>query len=804
MKKELTRTSAAIMFSDIVGYTALMGENEEHAFKLLKKNTKNHHDILKSHHGKMVKELGDGVLCVFENVTEAVQSALDIQRLYKDSNEISLRIGIHYGEVICDKSDIYGDAVNLASRIQMIGIPGSILLSERVHQEISHVSVFKCVSLGNFDLKNVNHTTEIFALALPGLKVPKRGDLEKILRKQEKKLMLAGLVFLSLLVMALWMYYSSYIRALTNEPEKSIAVLPFQNIDNNPENDFFSKGLTEDIISHLSKISSLKVISNASVEAYDYQNESLKDIAASLGVNVILVGSVQRSGNTVRIRVQLVDAVNEVNLWAETFDRELVGLFDVQSEIAFNIAQSMSARLTKEEILLLDKKPTANISAYEIYLRGRDYYYQYEAGTNKLAIDEFKKAIQMDSSFALAWAGLGDAYGQLYGRFNGEKFWIDSSLVASQKALSLDSNLSEAYNSMAIAHNYRSEYDRGFELLQKAVSLNPNNAQAVGNLGTGYFFKGNLEEALKWEKKAAGLNPKHYVPYQIVGWTYRLLGDYENAELWLNKSLELKPFRDTYEQLALLYIGQGKKSEAKKLIPELFKLGPTEKVYETAGLIAFMCGDPKMAKTFFEKSLDLNPLFGRDPMAISAIYLGHILLAEKEYLEANLYLDNAFELNLQEIRKGAQYEEHAFYLAGIYATRGKTEEAIQYLKIARGQNWKDHVLAFYNPLFKSIHDHPEFVNICKEMETEMKTQLERAQKNQTLGILYEFPWKVIEPSIAGGAAFAWIIPATSAQAMEVPDITSYVASGKVENTAVPGATQSTGGIPELEYEAKLP
>lgn len=772
MKKELTRTLAAIMFSDIVGYTALMGENEEYAFKLVKKNTKIHLDILNSHHGKIVKELGDGVLCVFENVTAALQAALEIQQLYKDSKEISLRIGIHYGEVICDKSDIYGDAVNIASRIQMIGIPGSILVSERVHREITRLSVFKCVSLGIFELKNINHSTEIFALVHPGLKVPKRWDLENMLRNQEKKLMMLGLVFLSLLVIALWIYYSSHIRQLTREPEKSIAVLPFQNIDNDPDNAFFSKGMTEDLLSHLSKISSLKVISGASVEANGHPKESLKEVAASLGVNAILLGSVRRSGNTVRIRVQLVDAVNEVNLFAETFDRELVGIFDVQSEIALNIAESMSARLTKEEILLLDKKPTENVNAYEIYLRGRDFYHQYEAEKNKKAIAEFKTAIQMDSSFALAWAGLGDAYGQLYGRFNGEKFWIDSSLLASQKAISLDSNLSKAYNSMAIAYNYRSEYDKGFELLHKAVSINPNNAQAAENLGTGYFFKGDLVEALKWGKKAAGLNPRNHVPYQIVGWTYRLLGHDGNAELWLKKSLELKPFRDTYEQLALLYIGQGKKAKAKKLIPELFKLGSTEKVYETAGLIAFMCGDQKMAKTFFEKSLDLNPLFGRDPMAISAIYLGHILLAEKEHLEANVYLDNALELNSQEVRKGSQYEEHAFYLAGIYAIRGQTKEAIEYLKIARGQQWKDHALAFHNPLFKSIHDHPDFVKICKELEAEMRIQLDQVQKNQTLGILYGFPLKLIVPAIAGGPALAWMIPATSAQAMDVPDITS--------------------------------
>lgn len=247
------------------------------------------------------------------------------------------------------------------------------------------------------------------------------------------------------------------IDSLPNERERiianSVAVLPLKNLGDQKADEFFSDGLTEDIITQLSKISSLKVISRASAFTYKTSDESLEAIAAGLGVSSILEGSVQRSGDALRVRVQLFDAVTRNNLWAETYDRAVKEVLELQTEIARDIAKSLQASLSQLEQTELDKKPTTNFSAYELYMKGRENYYKYEEASDFLAIEDFQKAIRLDPRFALAWSGLGDAYSQVQGRYKRDKIWIDSSIWAGNKAIELDSSLSEGYKALANAYN---------------------------------------------------------------------------------------------------------------------------------------------------------------------------------------------------------------------------------------------------------------------------------------------------------------------------------------------------------------
>jgi TolB-like protein/class 3 adenylate cyclase/Tfp pilus assembly protein PilF len=742
MKNEPKRTCAAIMFSDIVGYTALMGEDQELAFQLVKKNAKYHQEVINIHHGKLIKELGDGVLCYFPKGEEALAAAYELQQHYFKSKELSLRIGIHYGEVILDRHDVFGDAVNIASRLQTLGSPGSILFSHKIREDIDENSPLKPVSLGKFKLKNVKEPLEVFALSNAGLVIPKRGEILKLLESRLKKFMVGGLVVLSLALVGFGIYHKSSINKLMAEPEKSIAVLPFENLGQTDTEDYLVEGLTEDIISQLSKISSLRVIAKSGVStSYKDKKDNLKSLGLALNVNYLLEGNVQLYKNQIRIRASLIDINSNKNIWAETYENNTDDIFSMQTEIAQAIAQSLSAKLTQAEIIQLEKKPTKSFTAYEYYHKGRDYYYKYDLENNLKAIAEFKMAFTNDPNFALAWAGLGDAYSQNYGRFGLGAIWIDSAILAAKKAIEIDSNSSEGYKAYSTAYNYLGKYEEALKLLQKAVKLNPNNPQALGNIGTVYQTLGKLDQSLIYQKKAAGLNPKLYIPFQLIGWTYRLLGDYENATNWLNKSLERSKNRETYEQLGLAYIAQNKPEIALELIPNLLSLLDTArenkeikqienaKIYESAGIILFFAGDMPRARSYFEKSIESNPQYGIDLWAYSPIYLGYFFKDEGNMIEAEVILEGALHLNLGEVKKQTEDSEHYFNLASIYSIIGNDSQSLFYLKLAKQKNWVDIFKATHNPIFRNLSKNKEFKKTIQEIEKNIYSMREIENKN---------------------------------------------------------------------------
>lgn len=725
------RQHATIMFSDIVGYTSIMGENEDLAFDLVKSNTQIHKEILGEYNGRLVKELGDGVLCAFSNAEDAVRAAYEIQKHYLRTGELNLRIGLHLGEIIEEDGDVFGDAVNIAARIESLGSPKSILFSDKVYSQLPLQSSLQIVNLGTFKLKNVERPVEIHALSNPGLTVPKRGEMLKLLESRIKKFMILALVILSMVSIGLWFNYYAVVNQALADSEKTIAVLPFTSL-NQQEEDFLTDGLTEDIIMQLSKISELSVISKSGVESYRENREDLKTIAKTLNVNHILEGKIQRVNNRIKINTYLIEVSKNKNIWAESYERDLSDIFELQSDIAKAIAISLSARLTDEEEKLLEKKPTESFTAYEYYMKGRNHYYKYNVEDNLKAISEFKNAIKVDPNFSLAWAGLGDAFSQNYGRFKMERIWIDSAKNSSQRAITLDSNLSEAYKALATAHYYNGEYEENFRLLQKAVMLNPNNSQAVGNLATSYFIRGELDEAIRRQKKAAGLNPKNYIPFQIVGWTYRLLQDYSNAELWLKKSIEIQPESDSYEQLGLSYLGMGDTLSARKVVPDLLARikdisdekgepksthqGTVAKIYESAGIISFFCGDFDKALDYFQKFMKYNEAAGRDPLSSAPIYLGYLHHEKGESMDAEVLLEGASYINSSEIEKNTDDPDHFFKMAMIYAIYGNDEKSVDFLKIAENMKWVDVQMAESNPIFEKTKEQAAFKQLINSIE----------------------------------------------------------------------------------------
>ncbi len=413
-----SRQLAAIMFTDIVGYTALMGDDEQRAFELLNTNRDIHQPIINLYNGKLIKEMGDGILATFPTVSDALYAAVKIQQACSASKELSLRVGIHEGEIIIENNDVYGDVVNIASRIQTLGTPGSILFSKKVADEIKNKAEFKTVSLGSFELKNVDEPMEVFALANEGLSVPKREEMRGKLKVEPTKIIMAPhkkwiavLTSTLLIIIALVIYSVFTSRTAFTGKDKSIAVLPFVNIGDDPSQDYLSDGITEEIITQLSKIAELKVISRSTAMLYKNSKKPVKQIAEEMNVSTILEGSVQKSGDEIRITAQLIDANTQEHIWAEHYDhRNLNEIFAIQSEVAQRIAHELNARLSKEEKIKIETKPTDNPEAYDLFLKGR-YAYNYSTleGFHN-AETFFLKAIKKDPKFRLAYIVVRQTY----------------------------------------------------------------------------------------------------------------------------------------------------------------------------------------------------------------------------------------------------------------------------------------------------------------------------------------------------------------------------------------------------------
>jgi len=366
--------------------------------------------------------------------------------------------------------------------------------------------------------------------------------------------------FLVVTVIALYVFFSS---KHVPTDTKSIAVLPFRNLSEEKDNEYFSDGITEDIITQLSKIGDLRVISRTSAMRYKNSEKSLREIGKELDVATILEGSVRRSGNQVRIVAQLIDAYTDEHIWAETYDKELTQIFAIQSNVAEQIAAALKAKLSPAEKELIEKKPTVSVTAYDFYLRGRDYYYRYHKQDNENAIELFKTALELDPSYALAYAGLGDSYGQRVGKFGFSTDWLDSAITVSEKALSIDPQLAEAYKALGLAYDFKGWVHKALEAYERSVQLNPNYDPAVGNIGFSNLRIGQFDEALRWMRRSLSHDPSVAFTSFGIGVIYFRLGDDLSAERWFRRATELQPdFAYGVAALAQLYLYHGNYDQA--------------------------------------------------------------------------------------------------------------------------------------------------------------------------------------------------------------------------------------------------
>ncbi len=515
--------------------------------------------------------------------------------------------------------------------------------------------------------------------------------------------------------------------------KKSIAVLPFKSLSDSREDEYFSDGTTEDIITQLSKIGELKVISRTSAMRYKNTTKSLREIGRELDVATVLEGSVRRSGDRVRIVSQLVDARTDEPLWAETYDREMRDIFDIQSDVAQKIAAALRAQLSPEVKERIQKKPTDSLEAYDYYLKGREYYYRYRRQDNEHAIELFNKALELDPGYALAYAGLGDAYSQRAGRFGLEASWLDRAIEVSERAISIDPHSAEAHKSLGLAYMARGWRRRALDAYHKALEYNPNYYPAVGNIGTTNLALGEYGEALKWTRKGLSLNPTFAFSYSNVGYLFGCLGDYTEAERWLYKALELQPdFIYPHREFAYLYLSQGRFDKAREHSQKALSLAPDEvDALIWAGDVELYAGKLAEAKLYYERA---RKLCAEEAPGIACIVtsscLGYIHSREDKPEEAQATFGQALELGLRLVESGDESRQLPYYMACINAVLGRNEQAHSWLSRAVEAGWRDYRLAALDPLLAGVREDEQFKITMATVRGMIDQMRRRAGKEQ--------------------------------------------------------------------------
>ncbi len=511
------------------------------------------------------------------------------------------------------------------------------------------------------------------------------------------------------------------------QDRKSVAVLPFTNMSGEKEDEFFSDGITEDIIAQLSNIAELKVISRTSIMQYKNSGKNLRDIARELNVATVLEGSVRRAGNQVRIVAQLIDATNDEHLWAQTYDKELTEIFAIQSDVARQIASALKAKLSPREVERIEKKPTESLDAYAYYLKGREYYYRFGKQDNENAIELFKKALELDPDYALAYAGLGDAYAQRASRFGFPRAWSDSAIAVSGKAISIDPDLAEGFKALGLAYSTKQWNRRCLEAYQKAVEINPNYWPAVANMGSEYANFGEFDEGMRWLKRSLSMNPMNSVTYHLIGDIYHSLGDDARAVEWFNKALALKPdLAQSQISLADVYMGQAKYELA---IEQATKILSSDFIdvecLRLIGNAELMLGDYSHAEECFARSIAIDSFYG------NTTGLGYVYWKTGRENEARRMFARSLKHDEKELELGNEDPSVPYDMAEIHAIQGNKAEAYKWLQKAIDAGWRNYRWAMTDPLLENLRGDDEFKQMIadvKAMVDEMRRRVEEAEK----------------------------------------------------------------------------
>lgn len=589
-KRKLT----AILSADVVGYSRLMRDNEEATVRDIASHRLLVTEIIEQYHGRVIDSPGDNILAEFASVVDAMNGAIKIQEELKNINsdipsvrKMEFRVGINLGDVIEENGSIYGDGVNIAARIEGLASAGGVAISGTVYEHIENKLPLEFHYLGEKSVKNISGPIRVYQL------LTSQGDTNKMAGKKKSKLkkwnwMLYGTTLLIVFVGCIFLTWNLYFRsplepvfmknlALTIPEKPSIAVLPFTNMSGDPEQEYFSDGLTEDLITDLSKFKGLFVISRNSVFIYKGKAVKPEKVRDELGVQYMLEGSVRKAGDQVRITAQLIDTNTGGHHWAERYDRKLKDIFTLQDEITQQIVSALGVKFSQIEQERALRKNTSNLNAYEYSLRGWWYYHRFSKEDNEQARRMFKKAIELEPEFSRAYAGLGLTYYEQYAQlWSQDPMSLDRAFELAKKAIMLDDSEYAAFTLLSHVYLWRKQLDQAIAEQEKAIILNPNSAYGYADLAEALIWAGKPTDALELIKKAMRLNPHYPANYlYILGSAYLNLERYDEAVAALKTTLIRKPDHlGGHLLLAVIYSGAGRKDDANAHVEEALKINP--------------------------------------------------------------------------------------------------------------------------------------------------------------------------------------------------------------------------------------
>ena len=632
------------MFTDIVGFTLLGQKNESLSLSLLEEQRRLVREILNRHNGREVKTIGDAFLIEFPSALDAVRCAYEIQGKAREHSvplpeerRVLLRIGIHLGDVVESEGDISGDAVNVASRIGPFAENGGISLSRQVYDQVQNKFELPLESLGPKTLRNVATPIELFRVALPW---------------QEER-----------------------ISSPNQQDRKRIAVLPFANISASPNDEYFSDGMTEELIATLSRIRNLGVIARTSIIRYKGRTKPVSEIGRELNVGTVLEGSVRVAGKKLRITAQLIDATTEEHLWAETYDRNLEDVFAIQTDIAKRITKALKVRVLQSETLRLEKEATGIPDAYSLYLKGRHSVNTRTEKSLKDAIQHFENSIKHDPKFALAYTGLADAYSILASyslEYVPPREGFPKARTAAEKALSMDNHLGEAYASLGLVKFYYDWDWTGADAeFKKALELNPGYAQAHQYYADFVKSFGRFDEALGEMRKALTLDPLSYSINTGIGHVLYLSRHYDLAIDQYRKIVESDP----------------------AFVPARLWFG---RPYMQKG----------MFKEAIRESREAVKLSNESTVSLATLSQAYASAGQKT--DARKILDRLLE------RSKKQYVP-SYWIALVHMSMGDKEEAFTNLEQAYHERSSWLVWANVEPRFDPLRSDPRFTSILTRM-----------------------------------------------------------------------------------------
>ena len=608
--QEVKRKLAAILSADVKGYSRLMGEDEKGTVRTLNAYKEMMSNLIHQYHGRVVDAVGDNVLAEFASVVDAVECGVEIQKELKTRNgelpenrRMEFRIGINLGDVIEEGEQIYGDGVNIAARLESLAEAGGICISGTAYDQVENKLGLGYQFLGEQTVKNIAKPVRVYRVLIEPEAAGKVIGEKRAKPRQWQRtvLIVVAILIVGAVAFAVW---KSYIRPTPSVeiaskekmafplPDKpSIAVLPFVNMSGDPKEEYFSDGITEEIITALSKVPHLFVISRQSTFTYKGKPVKVKQVSEELGVRYVLEGSVRKSGDKVRITAQLIDALTGHHLWADRYDRDLKDIFALQDEITMKIITALQVKLTQGEQAAMIAKGTKNLEAFLKCLQSLASLTTHTKEGNALGRKLAEEAIALDPKYSRPYVALAQTYilDVLLGITESPEKSMAKAMELIKKAISLDETDAAAHGVLGYMYTMMGQHDKAIVEAERSVSLNPNDASNLTRLSFVLNNAGRAEEAISLLKSVKRLNPTPPQPYYVhLSMAYRLTGQYKEAIETAKEALRHVPNNQlAYLQLVTVYSMAGQEQEARAAAAEVLKINPKFSLEQYAKTLYF-------------------------------------------------------------------------------------------------------------------------------------------------------------------------------------------------------------------------